>query len=85
MVRKQTDSPRRRIALVSPVVSALVAGLARAWAGAVIGAFPYRVQPLDPVTLATVGVSLLILACGVSLRPALRAARVDLAAVLKVE
>lgn len=64
----------------------VAAGLALAWGGAgVIRSFLYRIEPLDPLTLATVALLLLLLACIVSLRPALRAARVDLAAVLKAE
>ncbi|MEO8077981.1 MAG: ABC transporter permease [Acidobacteriota bacterium] len=62
----------------------LAAGLIMAWAGAgVIRAFMFRVEPLDPMTLATVSAAILTLALAVSLRPALRAARVDLGRVLK--
>jgi putative ABC transport system permease protein len=64
----------------------LVAGLVMAWAGAgLIRAFLFRVEPLDPVTLATVSAAILTLALAVSLRPALRAASVDLGRVLKEE
>ena len=64
----------------------LVAGLVMAWAGAgLIRAFLFRVEPLDPVTLATVSAAIVALALVVSLRPALRAARVDLGRVLKEE
>jgi len=62
----------------------LAVGLALAWAGAsTIRAFLFQVQPLDPLTLVAVAGSILILALTVSLRPALRAARVDLGSVLK--
>jgi predicted permease len=62
----------------------LALGLAIAWAGAnTIRSFLFQVQPFDPVTLGTVSVSILALAAIVSIRPALRAARVDLASVLR--
>jgi ABC-type lipoprotein release transport system permease subunit len=51
----------------------------------VIRAFLFRVQPLDPATLAVVAVLILLLATAISLRPAFRAARVDLAEVLRSE
>lgn len=61
-----------------------VAGLGLAWLGAsTIRAFLFKVQPLDPVTLSAVAVLILALALAVSLEPALRAARVDLARVLR--
>ncbi|HEY3886006.1 MAG TPA: FtsX-like permease family protein, partial [Vicinamibacterales bacterium] len=61
-------------------------GFALAWAGArMIRAFLFRVQPLDPVTLGGVALLILILAIVVSLRPAIRVGRLDLAAVLKQE
>jgi ABC-type lipoprotein release transport system permease subunit len=41
------------------------------------------VQPLDLATLATVALMILVLALAVSLRPAIQATRVDLAALLK--
>jgi putative ABC transport system permease protein len=64
----------------------LVAGLLLAWLGAsTIRAFLFRVQPLDPVTLGLVAAVILLVAIGVSLRPALRAGRVNLAAVLRAE
>jgi putative ABC transport system permease protein len=64
----------------------LLVGLLLAWMGAsTIRAFLFRVQPLDPATLAGVAATILLLALAVSLRPALRAARVDLGTVLKEE
>ena len=51
----------------------------------VIRAFPFRVQPLDPATLGAVAALILLLAVATSLRPALRAARVDLAEGLRSE
>jgi putative ABC transport system permease protein len=64
----------------------LLVGLALAWMGAsTIRAFLFKVQPLDPATLASVAATILLLALAVSLRPAWRAARVDLGAVLKEE
>ena len=62
----------------------LVVGLGLAWVGAsTIRAFLFKVQPFDPVTLSAVAFLILALALAVSLEPALRAARVDLARVLK--
>jgi putative ABC transport system permease protein len=64
----------------------LGAGLLLSYLGAnVIRAFLFRIEPLDPVTLGAVGTLILLLAIAVSLRPALRAARVDLAEVLRSE
>lgn len=64
----------------------LAAGLILAWMGAgLIRAFLFRVEPLDPATLIAVSAAILTLALVVSLRPALRAARVDLGKVLKDE
>jgi ABC-type antimicrobial peptide transport system permease subunit len=48
-----------------------------------IRAFLFRVQPLDPVTLVAVAVAMVALACTVSLRPAIRASRVDFASLLR--
>ena len=63
-----------------------VAGLVLAWVGAgTLRALLFRVQPLDPFTLAPTAALILALAIAVSLRPAIRAARVDLASVLKAE
>jgi putative ABC transport system permease protein len=62
----------------------LAAGFAIAGAGAnTIRSFLFQVQPFDPPTLVTVAASILALAAIVSIRPALRAARVDLASVLR--
>jgi predicted permease len=64
----------------------LCAGLLLSYLGAnVIRAFLFRVQPLDPTTLGAVATLILLLATAVSMRPALRAARVDLAEVLRSE
>lgn len=61
-------------------------GLLLSYLGAnVIRAFLFRVQPLDPATLGAVAALILLLAVATSLRPALRAARVDLAQVLRSE
>jgi ABC-type antimicrobial peptide transport system permease subunit len=61
-------------------------GLLLSYLGAnVIRAFLFRVQPLDPATLGAVAALILVLAVATSLRPALRAARVDLAEVLRSE
>jgi predicted permease len=66
------------------VGAGLLAGLVLAWAGAgTIRAFLFQVQPLDTPTLASVATLILVLAAVVSLRPAIRAARVDLASVLR--
>jgi putative ABC transport system permease protein len=62
----------------------LVVGLGLAWLGAnTIRAFLFQVQPFDPLTLTAVAGTILTLALVVSVRPALRAARVDLGTVLK--
>jgi putative ABC transport system permease protein len=64
----------------------LAVGLLLAWTGAnTIRSFLFHVAPLDPATLALVSMGILLLALAVSVRPALRAARVDLAQVLKQE
>jgi len=62
----------------------LAAGLGLAWLGAsTVRAFLFQITPLDPLTLATVASLILTLALLVSVRPAVRAARVDLGSVLK--
>lgn len=67
-------------------VLGVLAGLALAWTGtATIRSFLFQVQPFDPVTIGTVVFSMLALALAVSLRAALRVARVDLAHVLRSE
>jgi putative ABC transport system permease protein len=62
----------------------LAAGLGLAWMGAsTIRSFLFQIQPLDPITLGSVAGLILALALIASVRPALRAARVDLATILK--
>ena len=64
----------------------LLAGLILAWMGAnTIRTLLFRVEPLDPATLAAVSAAILALALIVSLRPALKSASVDLASVLREE
>ena len=64
----------------------LGAGLFIAWAGAgTLRALLFRVHPLDPFTLLPTAALILALALAVSLRPALRAARIDLNTVLRAE
>ena len=61
-------------------------GLLLSYLGAnVIRAFLFRVQPLDPATLAAAAALILLLATAISMRPALGAAQVDLAEVLRAE
>ena len=68
------------------VGAGVMAGLALAWLSAnTIRAFLFQVQPLDPITLAGVSVLILALALAVSVRAAIRSARVDLSTVLKAE
>jgi hypothetical protein len=67
-----------------PVCVGIVAGLVLAWLLAdTVRALLYRIEPLDPLTMVSVAAAILILALGVSLRPALRTARVDLARVMR--
>jgi putative ABC transport system permease protein len=62
----------------------LIVGFALAWVGAgTIRAFLFQIKPLDPATLAEVAGLIFTLALAVSLRPAIRASRVDPAQVLK--
>ncbi|HEU4693419.1 MAG TPA: FtsX-like permease family protein, partial [Vicinamibacterales bacterium] len=64
----------------------ILAGLGLAWLSAgTIRAFLFQVQPLDPLTLGSVAIGILLLALAVSGRAALRVARVDLAHVLRAE
>jgi len=64
----------------------LLCGLALAWMGAsTIRALLFRIQPLDPITLASVAVLILLLSLAVSVRPALHVARVDLSRALREE
>jgi putative ABC transport system permease protein len=70
----------------SLTVFGLCGGLLIAWMGAsTIRAFLLHIQPLDPSMLGAVAVLILLISVGVSMRPALRAARVDLAQVLRSE
>jgi putative ABC transport system permease protein len=91
-VRAALGASRRQLsALVLGETARLIAfglgaGLLLVWLGAgVIRSFLFGVQPLDPSTLAIVTMTMLALALVVSVRPALRAARVDLARVLREE
>jgi ABC-type lipoprotein release transport system permease subunit len=64
----------------------LIAGLALAVAGArLIRSLLYQVEPLDPLVLVSVAAGIFVLALLVSVRPALQAARVDLARTLREE
>jgi ABC-type antimicrobial peptide transport system permease subunit len=64
----------------------LVAGVGLAWLGAgTIRAFLFRVEPLDPAVLLSVAGAILGVAVLVSLKPALDAARVDVARMLRDE
>ena len=64
----------------------ILAGLGLAWlAAGTIRAFLFQVQPLDPITLGGASALILSLTLAVSLRAALRVARVDLAQVLRSE
>jgi predicted permease len=68
------------------VTAGLALGLVLVWLGAgTIRTFLYRVEPLDAMTLGLVAVVMLALTLAVSLRPAIAAARVDLAGVLREE
>jgi len=62
----------------------LFAGLGLAWIGAgTIRSFLFRVEPLDPVVLLLVSGAILIVTLLVSLKPALDAARVEVAPLLR--
>ena len=64
----------------------ILAGLGLAWLGtSTIRSFLFQVEPFDPTTLGSVSALILVLALAVSLRAALRVARVDLAQVLRNE
>ena len=64
----------------------ILAGLGLAWLGtSTIRSFLFQVEPFDPTTLGSVSALILVLALAVSLRAALRVARVDLAPVLRNE
>jgi len=67
-------------------VIGVLGGLGLAWLGTTtIRSFLFQVQPFDPLTIGTVATSMVALALAVSLRAALRVARVDLAQVLRNE
>jgi predicted permease len=71
---------------VGLVGAGLLVGLGLSWlASDTIEAFLFQVRPLDPSTLSIVAAFILLLTLMVSIRPALRAARVDLASVLREE
>ena len=62
----------------------IAAGLGLAWLGtSTIRSFLFQVEPFDPATIGSVAGLILVLALAVSLRAALRVARVDLAQVLR--
>jgi predicted permease len=64
----------------------IAAGLALSWLGtSTIRSFLFQVEPFDPATIGSVAALILVLALAVSLRAALRVARVDLAQVLRNE
>jgi ABC-type antimicrobial peptide transport system permease subunit len=64
----------------------VLGGLLLAWFGAnTIRAFLFRVEPLSPRSVGGVALAILTLALLVSLRPAIHAARVNLAQVLRDE
>jgi predicted permease len=84
-----TASDLSRIVLREVLVlvgTGLALGLGLVWLGAgLVRALLYRVQPFDPVTLIVVTVAVGAIAAAVSLGPAIRAGRVDLANVLREE
>jgi predicted permease len=62
----------------------LLLGFGLAWLGAgTIRAFLFQVEPFDPFVTGGVAALIIVLALAVSLRPALAAARIDLARVLR--
>jgi ABC-type antimicrobial peptide transport system permease subunit len=68
------------------VGAGLVAGFGLAWLGTnTIRAFLFQVQPFDPLTLTSVCGLIIGVSAAVTVGPALRAARVDLAQVLRQE
>ena len=68
------------------VVPGIVLGLALVWFGSgLIRGFLFGIQPLDTRSLAEVAAAIVLLSVIVSIRPALRLARLDLARVLKEE
>lgn len=66
------------------VAIGLAIGLGLVWAGSnTIRAFLFGVEPLDVATLTAASALILMLATVISLRPAMRAAKVDLGTVLR--
>jgi hypothetical protein len=66
------------------VTAGLASGLVLVWLGADgIRSLLYRVEPLDPLTLIAVAAAILAVTLAVCLRPAIAAARIDLAGVLR--
>jgi predicted permease len=66
------------------VGAGLVLGFGLSWLGAeTIRAFLFQVEPFDPVVTGVVSLLIIAMALAVSLRPALAAARLDLATVLR--
>ena len=66
------------------VGAGLVLGFGLAWLGsATIRSFLFQVEPFDPLVTGGVATIIIVLALAVSLRPALAAARIDLARVLR--
>lgn len=64
----------------------ILVGLGLAWLGAgTIRSFLFEVQPFDPTTLVAVSATILGLALAVSLKPAIAAARMDVARILREE
>jgi ABC-type antimicrobial peptide transport system permease subunit len=64
----------------------LLLGFGLSWLGAgTIRAFLFQVEPFDPLVTLSVAALIVVLAVLVTLRPALAAARVDLAQVLHDE
>ena len=69
---------------IRPVMAGIAAGVGVNVAGArFIRAFVFQVEPLDPLRLVAVAGGLCAIAVAVSLRPALRAARIDVARTLR--
>jgi predicted permease len=91
-IRAALGASRRSLSLLVLRESTLLVGLGLcagvflSWLGAnTVRAFLFRIQPLDPFTLVLVATVILLVSMAVSIRPALRAARVDLAQVLRSE
>jgi ABC-type antimicrobial peptide transport system permease subunit len=74
-----------RSGLVLALIGIVIGLVAAASVSGVMAALLHEVRPRDPVTFATVGVSLTIVAIVASLVPAIRAARVDPVKALKAE